>query len=208
MTDYEALHGPCPALQSLLCSARNAAAYEREQSSHEGLGLATYTHFTSPIRRYADLIVHRALLAEIGAEEVDISPRYTELPALGVHLSTRTVQAKRLERRAEAVCQLSYLRRRLKREEVSRRQMGTIVAMSAAGCFVAIDGIEGLLAARALGGQPNAECTIWHVGAGQLRLGASIAVRIKSINPVRGQVELVPDQSAEVAPPAARAQAS
>jgi ribonuclease R len=76
--------------QMQIRSAMSAATYDEEDSSHFSLGYETYTHFTSPIRRYADLVVHRLLMGE--------SLDSTELAQLAQHCSARSKGAKFAER--------------------------------------------------------------------------------------------------------------
>ena len=191
---YEARHGPNEALMQLVWGARAPASYERELAAHDGLGLHAYTHFTSPIRRYADLVVHRALLAEIGAEEFTDSPRHSQLPELAEHLNERTKTTKKLERRSGDICQVSLLVHRLNStgpDRVERKLKGRIVGMSAHGCYIRVDCTEGMLQGRSIGGAANEEQTIWSTGSGrELRLGDVVAIRIRKVDPVRGQLAL------------------
>lgn len=189
VVDHEVANGPSLALREVLMSARQAAAYSRELARHDGLDLAAYTHFTSPIRRYADLIVHRALLAEIGAEPVETMPRYVELPDLAEHLTARTLTSKRLERRAKSICWVSLLRYRMREQQLPRTCTGHVVGMSDAGCFVRVHGTDGLLGVRSLQGRPNPQKTMWN-GRRKLSLGDSVRVRIRDLDPVRGQIKL------------------
>jgi len=178
-------------LISLVLASRAPACYERELGAHEGLGLASYCHFTSPIRRYADLVVHRALLAELGLEPLATAPRYSELPEAAEALNERTRTARKLARRAEAICRVSLLRRRLRRKEIGRELEGRITGVGKAGVFVEIDCCEGLIGARRLGGGANPEETVWRTAQErELRPGESVRVRIAEIDPVRGRLEL------------------
>lgn len=180
-----------PVLTDLILSSRAPAAYERELTGHEGLGLASYTHFTSPIRRYSDLIVHRALLAEISAEPIYQSPRHVELPELAEHLNERTRAVKKLSRRAESICRVSLLRRLIKQGKSKRELDGTVVGIGRGGCYVACSCVEGLIGARRLGGGPNLEETIWKPARGKrLAIGDRVRVKIRRIDPVRGQLDL------------------
>lgn len=188
--EHEARHGSAPALRALLMGARSAAAYQRELDSHEGLGLAAYTHFTSPIRRYADLLVHRALLAEIGAEPHTTAPTYLALPKIAAHLTERTLATKRLERRARAICSVSLLRVRIRDHGLGRTHTGTITGIGDSGVYVRVDCVEGMLGARHLGGSPDEHRTVWNARQRPLRLGARVRVRIRQIDPVKGQVAL------------------
>jgi ribonuclease R len=190
VTAHESAHGPSEALQTLLWGMRPPALYAREVEAHEGLGLSAYCHFTSPIRRYADLLVHRALLAEIGAEEFADSPRYTDLPTTAEHLNERTKVSKKLERRAESICRVSLLRSRWREQVLTHEFKGVISGMSVGGCFVRIDCAEGMLAGRDIGGAANEQQTIWRTRTRTLRLGEEVVVRVKTLDLVRGQLRL------------------
>lgn len=188
---WESDHGPSPALRSVAWQTRPPAAYSRELSAHEGLGLEAYCHFTSPIRRYADLIVHRALLAELGAEKVGTAPRYVELPDIAEHCNDRNRQARKLERRAGDICRVSLLRHRLREQGLSRQLTGTVAGMSDNGLFVSVDCADGLLSGRDLGGRPDPTHTCWTTAGGrELRLGERVAVHVRALDPVRGQIRL------------------
>ena len=192
--DYELANGPNDALRGLLYGARPPAAYERELAAHEGLGADAYTHFTSPIRRYPDLIVHRALLAEIGAEEFTTAPRYTQLPAIAEHCNERARAAKKLERRAGDICRVSLLRYKLRETDLTREITGTISGMSEYGCYVTVDVTDGMLSGRELTGAANEQHTIWTTSDGRvLRLGETVEIKIRALDPVRGQLRLALD---------------
>jgi ribonuclease R len=190
VSNFESLRGPSEALQTLLWGMKPPAVYAREAEAHEGLGLNSYCHFTSPIRRYADLIVHRALLAEIGAEKLEDSHRYTSLPATAEHLNERTRASKKLERRAESICRTSFFQSRWHQQMRTHKFTGIINGMSAGGCFVAFDCVEGMLAGRDIGGVANEEHTIWRTRTRTLRLGDEITVRVRALDLVRGQLRL------------------
>ena len=80
-----------PMVSELILRAQSQAIYAPENTGHFGLALPAYTHFTSPIRRYADLLVHRALLGEASG---------TDLVALGDHLTATERRAQAAERDA------------------------------------------------------------------------------------------------------------
>ena len=80
-----------PMVNELILRAQSQAIYAPENTGHFGLALPAYTHFTSPIRRYADLLVHRALLGEAPG---------TDLAVLGDHLTATERRAQAAEREA------------------------------------------------------------------------------------------------------------
>jgi ribonuclease R len=94
------------------------AAYEINPRGHYGLAKTNYTHFTSPIRRYADLVVHRVLgqiVAERGGgKEHLIKPASKELPVVAAHVSTTERVASEAESESVKLKKLEYLRAQMK----------------------------------------------------------------------------------------------
>ena len=82
------------------------AYYTPRNLGHAGLASPRYCHFTSPIRRYPDLVAHRALLAGLGLD--DAAPRAPELDEAGIESSAREREAMKIERDADDVC-LAFL---------------------------------------------------------------------------------------------------
>jgi ribonuclease R len=169
------------------------AYYSPRNIGHAGLRSPRYCHFTSPIRRYPDLVCHRALLSAIGAGET--GPEAGELGELGQWTSLREREAVDIERAADDVARCFLL----EREDRERVWEGEVIGLIDAGAFVAFgDGYEGMLAVRRLRGgwwELNEEGTILHssrAGA-TIRLGDPISVRVRSIEAPRGRVDLDPD---------------
>ncbi len=169
--------------------AQSQAEYSPDNIGHFGLGLRHYAHFTSPIRRYSDLTVHRALLHSLGLE-----PRPAleedELWILAGDLSSKERRSAAAEREA---CQ-RYASRYLQR--VSAPSMpGRIVSVERFGAFVRLDesGIEGLLPMAGLGPgyfrfdararQISRQATGETFGPGD-----AVAVQLADVDPVRGRV--------------------
>ncbi len=127
--------GGRPALTSLVLRALRQAYYSPRNIGHAGLGSACYCHFTSPIRRYPDLVCHRALLSSIGADER--APRGGELGELGEWTSQRERAAMEIERDADDVARCFALEQALYEGGWAQALPGEVVGLISAGAFVA-----------------------------------------------------------------------
>jgi ribonuclease R len=183
-------------LTFLVLRALKQAHYAPRNLGHAGLGLEHYCHFTSPIRRYPDLICHRALLSSVGAGE-DVPDR-GRVDELGTWTSTREREAMTIERDADRVARCFLLERELFAAGADTAFQGEVTGVIGAGAFVRFgEGHEGLLPVRRLGGDwwdLNEEGTILHGSrsGGTIRLGDPIDVRVQRIEAPRGRVDLVP----------------
>jgi ribonuclease R len=181
------------AFTSLILRSLKQAHYSPRNLGHYGLRSPRYCHFTSPIRRYPDLICHRALLAAIGAGEDP--PRVSD--AEGAHCSARERDAMAIERAADNVASAFLLEQELFRKGWQREFGGVVTGVIGAGAFVTFDGYRGLLPVRRLGGdwwELNAEETMLVSASGRLRLGQEFIVQVEKVDPPRGRVDLVPVQ--------------
>jgi exoribonuclease R len=122
---------------------------------------------------------------------LETTPRHVHLPELAEHLNERNRITRKLSRRAESICRVSLLRVRLRARELQREVDGVVVGIAGAGCFIACAGVEGLLGGRRLGGGANETETAWIAADGKkIELGQRVRVRIRKLDPVRGQIEL------------------
>jgi len=129
------------ALSSLVLRSLKQAYYSPKNIGHAGLHSASYCHFTSPIRRYPDLVCHRALLSAVGGGESE--PRAQEMVELGAWTSERERQAMRIEREADDVARCFALASLLFAEGPRARFAGEISGLISAGAFVAFGPQEG-----------------------------------------------------------------
>jgi ribonuclease R len=189
------------ALVSLVLRSLKQAVYSPHNIGHAGLASTAYCHFTSPIRRYPDLCVHRALLAAVGADEHP--PPAHELDEIAAHSTATEREAMALERDADDICFAFLLERELARSGWDRRFEGEVSGVIGAGAFVGFTGVEGgaacegFLPARRIGGDwydVNDEQTAL-VGRNTgriLRLGDPVDVVVRSVDPARGRIDLEP----------------
>ncbi|MDX6579732.1 MAG: ribonuclease, partial [Gaiellales bacterium] len=98
------------AFPALVLRALKQARYDPRNLGHSGLASAAYAHFTSPIRRYPDLVVHRALLRELDLSD---DPPPEDLQGLAEHTSEREREASKIEYLADEICLAWLLERRL-----------------------------------------------------------------------------------------------
>jgi ribonuclease R len=170
------------------------ARYDQRNLGHSGLASPAYCHFTSPIRRYPDLVCHRALLRELGAGD---EPLPGDLPELATSLSEREREAAGVEHRADALCLAWLLDSVLFERGWEEPFTGEIIGVIGSGIFVRFGEVfEGFLPARRWPGdwyEPTALGTAL-VGrrGGTFRLGDPIEVLVERIERAEGKVELAP----------------
>jgi ribonuclease R len=184
------------ALTFLILRALKQAIYSPKNLGHAGLGLTHYCHFTSPIRRYPDLVAHRALLSAVGGGEQP--PRGADMEEVGTWSSAREREAMQIERLADRVARAFVLERELFEHGWDQEFDGEVTGLIGAGAFVRFGtGHEGMLPLRRLRGdwwELNEEGTILrgeHTGE-TLRLGDPVRVRVERVETARGRVDLAP----------------
>lgn len=162
------------------------ARYGAESLGHFALAFEAYLHFTSPIRRYADLVVHRALKARARARP----------PALAGALSHLAVRLSGLERRAVAAERdmLDLKKAALMAGRLGERFEGVVTGAAEQGVYVTLDHpfVEGLVPSRVLprGAVYDADRRAWRSARGEtgLGIGERIEVQVVGVDPLKGWV--------------------
>jgi len=185
---------------SLILRSLKPARYSEKNLGHAGLGSTAYSHFTSPIRRYPDLVVHRGLLAELGAGEERPDPGSVAMAA--VHCSDMERASTRLERDADDICAAFLLEKELFTGGWKAEFEGEVSGVIRAGAFVTFGGrlgdvYEGFVPVRKIRGEYfdlNQEETalIGSKTGRAVRFGEAITVTVERVDAVRGRVDLEP----------------
>ncbi|MEX0993588.1 MAG: RNB domain-containing ribonuclease [Solirubrobacterales bacterium] len=188
-------------ITSLVLRSLKRAVYSTANVGHSGLASPCYCHFTSPIRRYPDLVVHRSLLAAF--EGAPRQAPVAELERIALHCSRTEREASDVEYKADDICQAFLLERALYDGGWEQEFEGEVSGVTNGAAFVRFGGLpgsgvcEGFLPARLLRGDwfdLNEEQTaLIGVESGKrLRIGDPVAVRVRSVDPPRGRVDLEP----------------
>jgi ribonuclease R len=182
-----------PFLESLVVRSMMQAVYQPENIGHFGLALGYYAHFTSPIRRYPDLVVHRTLRALISATDT-YGQRYdgAQLALAGAELTALEKRADESDRYVNAWLKCVYLR-----DRIGQTFEGLITTVVEFGAFVQLTaiGTDGLLHIDSLRDdeylmEPGGRAWVGRASKRRLALGAKVHVIVTSVNPIEGLVDL------------------
>jgi ribonuclease R len=196
-------------LSFLLLRALKQAVYDVVNVGHFGLAAPEYLHFTSPIRRYPDLVVHRLLKLQLRAEGLPAGGVKQAAPPPREELQRWAADSSGYERRAmEAEREVVDMYRAfLMRDRVGDEYDGTVVGVTSFGIFVEIADpfVEGLVKADRLGEEPFEfdERTVRLVGRRSGRsfaLGDEVRVRIENVSVPRRKIDLALVEHAESSP--------
>ena len=181
-------------LTNIVLRSMKRAFYYEESIGHFALGLEHYCHFTSPIRRYPDLIVHRRL-----AELIGTGPLYGERrdrvermhPLYAVQSSDRERRADEAEREV-----LEWKKVIFMRDKIGEKYAGIVTGVAPFGIFVELDEIfvQGMVPIATVGGdfwqyREREHRLIGESSHREMRLGDRVVVEVKSIDEDRHQIE-------------------
>lgn len=187
-------------IQTVLLRSMPQAMYSSDNVGHFGLAYPAYTHFTSPIRRYPDLIVHRAIkhLLEGGKGE-DFDYTKTILQGIGEHCSGTERRADEATRDAQSWLKCEYMQ-----DKLGEEFDGTITSVNSFGIFVELDGIyvDGLVHITALDNDYYHYDPIGHRLTGERtgivhRLGDRVRIQVAAVNLDERKIDFVLAKRAE-----------
>ncbi|MGH8161697.1 MAG: ribonuclease R, partial [Gammaproteobacteria bacterium] len=179
-------------IETMLLRSLAQAVYAPGSTEHFGLALRFYTHFTSPIRRYPDLVVHRALKESVGIGGHVYGE--AQLEALGRHCSTTERRADEATRDVADVLKAQYMS-----DRVGEEFAGVVTGVTGFGLFVELEGlyIEGLVHVTALASDyyrfdaATQRLTGERSGA-SYSVGDSMRVQVVRANVEDGKIDLEP----------------
>lgn len=193
-------HPGAALVNEMVLRSQSQAVYAPDNQGHFGLALRRYAHFTSPIRRYADLLVHRGLISGLGLGNDGLGPDDgAAFEEIGAEISA-------CERRA-AVAERSTVDRfcaAFLADRIGEAAAGRIRGVTRFGLFVNLDhsGADGLLLAKDLADDyyrfdEKAQALIGERWGRSYRLGQPIAVKIIEASPISGSIRLSLDEDHE-----------
>ena len=193
-------------IQSVLLRSQSMAAYQPDNRGHFGLALEAYAHFTSPIRRYPDLLVHRAIrYALSGGKPSSYSYSPTDMAAMAVHCSQRERRAEEAERDVDERFKCAWMSK-----HVGSEFDGTVTGVTSFGLFVELaeSKVSGLVHISQLTNDYYHYDPVRHLLKGersgsQFRLGDHVRVQVlrASLEDRKIDFRMVPQRGAATPPP-------
>lgn len=182
-------------IQTVLLRSMQRAVYQPDCSGHFGLALDHYAHFTSPIRRYPDLLVHRAIRHRLhGGGRADYAYSHEDMVHAGEHCSMTERRADEATRDAEAALKCEYME-----DHVGSEFDGLITGVTSFGVFVVLDDMyaEGLAHVTSLPRDyyrfdPVGHCLTGERSGGVYRLGDPVRVRVVRVDVDERKIDFEP----------------
>ncbi len=187
-------------VNTLLLRSMQQAKYAGENLGHFGLAFGEYLHFTSPIRRYPDLLVHRVLkgmlAGDLKAGSREVAQLQSRLPEMGNHTSDRERAAAEAERDLT-----KYYQAKWAQEHLNQTFAGNVSGVVASGLYVALDnGVEGKLHISNLDDDyyifiEDAQMLRGRSHGRTFRLGDSLTVTISAVNPLARMIDFTQEST-------------
>jgi ribonuclease R len=176
-------------LQTVMLRSLQQAVYSPENVGHFGLAYDAYAHFTSPIRRYPDLLVHRAIKAVLAGKRYEAA----DLAAIGMHCSETERRADDATRDVEAWLKTYYMQ-----DHVGEEFDGTISGVTGFGLFVTLDElyVDGLVHISDLGSDyykfdPQRHMLKGERTGARYQIGGRVRVRVVRVNLEHSKIDFV-----------------
>jgi ribonuclease R len=186
-----------PMIHTAVLRAQMQAFYSAENLGHFGLGLQKYCHFTSPIRRYSDLIVHRSIISILNKKTTHHSSAKSHLPDIALHISETERRAMLAERDAADRYKVSFMAKK-----IGELFAGIISGINEYGLFVSLNdtGVTGFVPVRNLGRDffvfdKKHSCFKGRSSGEIFALGSAIAIRVQEANSMTGSLIFVPESA-------------
>ena len=176
-------------ISNLVVRTMQKADYRTQNIGHYGLGFKDYAHFTSPIRRYPDVMVHRILGRYLENKQAS---KIEKIESKCVHLSEREKKAQKAERDSIKYMQCIYMS-----ERVGKVYKGLVTSVADYGLFVEIteNKCEGLVRLSEIGGDTytadmNNYCVVGFNTGAKIRLGDEVMIVVKSVDVEKKNINL------------------
>lgn len=176
-------------IQSMAIRSMAKASYDTLNIGHFGLAFEYYTHFTSPIRRYADLMVHRILQDKLEGKQLNYGNKLKEICK---HISAQERKAIDAERESNKYFQVKFVQ-----DKVGQIFEGTVSGIADFGVFVRIDEnyCEGLVTMQSLPGDnyyfdADKFCIIGRKTGQEYNFGDKVTIQIVGVDTFKKQIDL------------------
>lgn len=179
-------------ISSVALRSMQKAKYSPENAGHYGLALGYYTHFTSPIRRYPDLVFHRSLKAAIEADKKMMSHIKRSNKEAAEISSERELSAERCERDVDDIKKAQYMEK-----HVGEEFDGIVSSVTRFGFFVMLPNtVEGLVRLENMTGDRfefDEKALMIKGTKKSYRLGDEIRIKVVGVNSLQGQIDFMPE---------------
>lgn len=188
-------------IHTMMLRSMQQARYSEENTGHYGLAATDYTHFTSPIRRYPDLIVHRLIRAYQANFEQAKAKWANSLPEIAAHSSKMERRAVEAEREVNMLKKAEYML-----EKIGETYEGVISSVTKFGFFVALPNtVEGLVHIQSLRQDyfhylENHLALVGERTGMTLKIGQKVTIRVEKSDPETGEIDFTLLETQATAP--------